>query len=437
MVVKARQKLGKYHLERRIASGGFAEVWQARDTVEGIRVALKIPHKELMTKSALEGFRREVRLTARLDHPNILPIKTAEQVGSHFVIVYPMGEESLGERMRRRLSTKKALSYVEQMIEAVAHAHANRIIHQDLKPENFIVFPGERLRLADFGIAKVQIRTISGSGTGTVGYMAPEQAMGRPSLRSDVFSLGLICWQLFTGLLPVWPFDHPLEGRDVLKQKTGTDFVAFLEKAIQVDERKRYADAQKMLAAFRKVKPKALGRVTRQKKKRRLATTGKPGRDWREVRFREFQRAFGKELETRHHCRQCNGPIAESMRHCPWCGNGRARHSQSTTHPARCPRCRRGVRLDWKFCPWCYGQAIGPKSDRTYTDKRYSGRCTNPRCTRKELPAFARYCPWCRTRISRPWKIEGSRSKCAGCSNAVLPHYWEYCPWCGRDQRRR
>src|SRR5690606_6396218 len=85
-LLKARQKLGKYRIVRRIARGGFAEVYEARDTVEGIRVALKIPHAEHVTPEALETFKKEVRLVARLDHPGILPIKTAGPVDGRFVI---------------------------------------------------------------------------------------------------------------------------------------------------------------------------------------------------------------------------------------------------------------------------------------------------------------------------------------------------------------
>jgi serine/threonine protein kinase len=95
------------------------------------------------------------------------------------------------------------------MIEAVAYAHRQRIIHCDIKPENFILFPDNRLRLTDFGIARVAQNTVAGSGSGTVGYMAPEQAMGKPSMRSDVFSLGLVIYRMLTGQLPEWPFEWP------------------------------------------------------------------------------------------------------------------------------------------------------------------------------------------------------------------------------------
>ena len=95
-----------------------------------------------------------------------------------------------------------AVKLADQMLEAVAWAHAHRIIHCDVKPDNFILFTDNRIRLADFGIAKVAMKTIRASGSGTVGYVAPEQAVGKPSFRSDVFSLGLILYRMLSGKLP-------------------------------------------------------------------------------------------------------------------------------------------------------------------------------------------------------------------------------------------
>ncbi|MBN2293777.1 MAG: serine/threonine protein kinase, partial [Pirellulales bacterium] len=204
-ILRKGQKLGKYKIERRLGEGGFANVYQALDTIEGTRVALKIPHDRLVTPDVIENFRREVRLMARLHHPNILPLKDASIIDSHFVIAFPLGERSLADRIERRMSFNTSLDFADQMLTAVSHAHSNGVIHCDIKPENFIIFPESRLQLADFGIAKVAFRTVQGSGWGTLGYIAPEQAMGRPSFRSDVFSLGLVLYRMFAGKLPQWP----------------------------------------------------------------------------------------------------------------------------------------------------------------------------------------------------------------------------------------
>ena len=86
------------------------------------------------------------------------------------------------------------------------YTHRRRTVHLDIKPENVILFDGQHVRLTDFGIAKVSQSTLHGSDTGTVGYMAPEQAMGRPSLRSNVFFIGLIVYRKLNGHRPEWPF---------------------------------------------------------------------------------------------------------------------------------------------------------------------------------------------------------------------------------------
>lgn len=266
--LRARQKLGKYRIERRLGEGGFAAVYQAMDTIEGIRVALKIPHSSVLTNEVLDDFRHEVRMIAKLDHPNILPLKNASFIDDRFVIAFLLGEEALDERLGRRVSMRTALELAEQMLEAVAYAHRLKIVHCDVKPENFIIFPGNRVRLTDFGIAKVAQKTIRGSGRGTVGYMAPEQAMGRPSAKSDVFSLGLILYRMVAGVWPEWPYRWPSGGYGQLRRRAHPELIEFLRRAMDPDPRRRFRDGEQMLAAFHKLKTKALRFASRRKKQR-------------------------------------------------------------------------------------------------------------------------------------------------------------------------
>ncbi|NQV25968.1 MAG: protein kinase, partial [Rhodopirellula sp.] len=172
-MLKARQRLGKYRIERRLGSGGFADVYAAMDTIEGIRVALKIPNSKV-DEAVLRVFRHEIRLAGSLDHPNILNLRFAGFYENEFIISFPMGRETLSDRLSRRMSTATSLDLAEQMLKAVACAHRQKIIHCDIKPENFILFPENLLKLADFGIARIAQKTVKGGGTGTVGYMAPE-----------------------------------------------------------------------------------------------------------------------------------------------------------------------------------------------------------------------------------------------------------------------
>ena len=256
--LRIRQKIGKYRIERRLGQGGFASVYQAMDTIQGIHVAIKIPHSQYSTETVLNEFRREIRTTQNLDHENILPLKDASIIEDRLVMVFPLGEETLLTRLTRRLSLDTAMDITEQIIRAAAHAHAHRVIHCDIKPENVIVFPGNRIRLADFGIAKVSQKTVRGSGTGTVGYMAPEQAMGKPSRRSDVFSIGLIVWRMLTGQWPEWPFEWPPKGYPKLRGRIHPDFIDFMHRSIEPNPRRRFRDAEQMLSVFLRLKSRTL-----------------------------------------------------------------------------------------------------------------------------------------------------------------------------------
>ena len=261
---------GNIKLKKRLGEGGFAIVYQARDTIEGIRVALKIPHDDVVTEEMLKDFRKEVRMIARLDHPNVLPLKDASMIDGRFVIAFRLGEKTLAERMARRMTMAKTLDFTHDMLSAVAYAHRSRILHCDIKPENFIIFPGDVLRLADFGIAKVAQKTIRGSGSGTIGHMAPEQAMGMPSMKSDVFSLGLIIYRMLAGRWPEWPFDWPPPGYQRLRKRGMTqDLMAFIRKSIELEPKRRFRDADQMLETFECLKEKALRHATRVAKRRR------------------------------------------------------------------------------------------------------------------------------------------------------------------------
>jgi serine/threonine-protein kinase len=424
---RAKQKLGKYIIERQIGEGGFSIVYQARDTIEGVRVALKMPHAHLLTDSTMEDFRREVRMVAKLEHPNILPLKTAQFIDGHFVIVSAKGLMTLDERLSRRLTMETAIDFARQMLSAVGYAHDQRIVHCDIKPDNFILFENNRLRLTDFGVAKVARRTLRASGAGTLGYMAPEQAMGRPSFRSDVFALGLVLYRMFAGHLPEYPFQWPPPGYRQLQKKLHPSLIALLRRSLELAPQKRFADAGAMLAAFNRVKSPLGGRGVAAK---RSAKSSRRSADWKSIQRRQFQQEFGKLLETKHECAACHGPVSEAMQSCPWCGKPRLAHEGSTNFPQQCSRCNRGMKLDWHYCPWCYGPGFEPSSSRQFSDIRYTARCQNGKCTRKILMPFMRYCPWCRRKVRKKWKIPESNKTCRHCGWGVAAGYWSHCPWC-------
>ena len=254
--------------------------------------------------------------------------------------------------------------------------------------------------------------------------------MGRPKFQSDVFSLGLVLYRLFSGKLPEWPFEWPMVGHDRLQARVRPEIVAMLKKAIQLDPKKRYRDAIQMQAQFE------LAQSHARKQKRTRARNGtRNGSSWRQLQWRQFQREYRKVLDTRHQCRRCEGPVAESMQACPWCGVDNPAAGCDSSMPSSCPRCERGVKNDWDYCPWCYGPGFVEETTRRYPDKRYASRCSNKRC-RGQLIPFMRYCPWCRTKVRKPWKIAGSRQSCRSCHWSIARDFWNYCAWCREPVRR-
>jgi serine/threonine protein kinase len=243
-------------------------VFEAYDTLERVSVALKVPLGGRLEPQAKIDFEREIQVTSRLDHPNIMPVKNADFIDGVLTVAYPMGERSLDDRLAHRISVKNALDYGEQLLEALAYAHAARVIHCDVKPDNLILFADGALRLGDFGLAKHSVRTLQASSSGTLGYIAPEQAMGRPSARSDVFSAGLILYRMLAGSLPDWPYDWPPPGIQRVR-RCAPDMIPCLERALKTDTRRRYRDAAHMLDAFLEAKNLTLRRL--EQRRRRLA----------------------------------------------------------------------------------------------------------------------------------------------------------------------
>lgn len=262
--------VGKYKLLRKMGDGGFAVVFHAHDVIQGIDVALKLPKSDA-DDDDLDDLEQEVKIVSQLDHPNILAIKNADYVYKNVLAVAtPLGLCSLDDRMED-LSTQEILDITEQLLRGLAHAHEKGILHCDIKPENIICFEHNHFKLGDFGLAKAATKTAKTSNPGgTLGYMAPEHAMGQPAPRSDVFSVGVLIYELIVGELPEWPFEWPLPGYDKIKacvpelvdtecgQATGP---SFLQRALHPNG-ERYAHAGAMLSAFLPLKQRALARLS-------------------------------------------------------------------------------------------------------------------------------------------------------------------------------
>jgi serine/threonine-protein kinase len=199
---------GHYRLEQEIGAGGMATVYLAEDLRHDRRVALKVLRPELAAVIGAERFLAEIKLTANLQHPHILPLFDSGAADSFLYYVMPFVEgESLRDRLRRekQLPVEDALRIAREVADALDYAHRHSVIHRDIKPENILLHDGRAL-VADFGIALAASQagtrmTETGMSLGTPQYMSPEQAMGEREItaRSDVYALGAVLYEMLTG----------------------------------------------------------------------------------------------------------------------------------------------------------------------------------------------------------------------------------------------
>lgn len=201
---------GRYELDSRIAIGGMGEVWEATDHVIGRTVAIKILKDEYMGDPGfLERFRAEARHAALVNHEGIASVfDYGEEDGSAFLVMELVPGEALSTILEREgsLSTDKTLDIVAQTAAALQAAHAAGLVHRDIKPGNLLITPDGRVKITDFGIARIADQvplTATGQVMGTVQYLSPEQASGHPaSPATDTYSLGIVAYECLAGKRP-------------------------------------------------------------------------------------------------------------------------------------------------------------------------------------------------------------------------------------------
>jgi serine/threonine-protein kinase len=202
----------RYRIEREIGAGGMASVYLAEDLRHHRRVALKVLKPELAAVIGAARFLAEIKTTANLEHPHLLPLFDSGQSGGSVFYVMPFVEgESLRDRLarERQLPIEDALRIAREVGDALQYAHSRGVIHRDIKPEN-ILLQGGHARVADFGVALAAANTAgarlteTGVSLGTPTYMSPEQAMGERAIdaRSDVYALGCVVYEMLTGEAP-------------------------------------------------------------------------------------------------------------------------------------------------------------------------------------------------------------------------------------------
>src|SRR5437016_4759752 len=219
MKIATGTKLGRYEIRSKIGEGGMGEVYRAYDATMHREVAIKVLPAALSTdKERLARFEQEAQTAGALNHPNILVIF---HIDTHDSAPYIVSELLEGETLRERmggvvLPQRKAIDFALQTAHGLAAAHEKGIVHRDLKPENVFITKDGRIKILDFGLAKLtgagdgtqsqtevptrRVNTDPGMVMGTIGYMSPEQVRGKPTdNRSDIFSFGAILYEMLAG----------------------------------------------------------------------------------------------------------------------------------------------------------------------------------------------------------------------------------------------
>ena len=286
------QQLGNYVVLTELGRGGMGDVYVARDTRLDRRVALKLPRRDVAASiDRLALFRREAKAAAALNHPNIVHLYSVEEAdGLIFMTMELVDGRSLRELLREGapLPLPKVFAFAAQIAEGLACAHAAGVLHRDLKPGNVMVTGDDRVKILDFGVAKffrpasrwdpeaatttskgaTTTREVSSGGmtVGTVGYMSPEQALGKTlDARTDLFALGVMLFEMatgrapFAGDTPAAVFDHLLNRQPVspatLNPDLPTGLAAIIDKALEKDPERRYRSANDLLDDLRRVDP--------------------------------------------------------------------------------------------------------------------------------------------------------------------------------------
>ena len=308
------QTISHYRITGKLGGGGMGVVYLAEDTRLHRAVALKfLPDDLAKNPQALERFRREARAASQLNHPNICTIHDIDEDNGHtFIVMERLEGESLKQRMNSvPLQTLEMLDISVQVADALAASHAKNIVHRDIKPANIFLTAGGRAKILDFGLAKLAREqhggddqvytedslTAMGLIPGTAGYMSPEQARSDDlDPRSDIFSLGVVLYEMATGKKPftgsnvVTILDSVLHHKPqsplVLNRNLPTDLEGVIGKALEKDRKQRYQSAADMKTDLQRLKIVA---------ESGLARTGP-----RDSRLRMVTDAFEKTGSLRH-----------------------------------------------------------------------------------------------------------------------------------------
>jgi serine/threonine-protein kinase len=262
---------GRYTIERRLGSGGMADVYCAADSQLGRQIALKVLHRRFaLDREFVERFRREASAAAGLQHPNVVGVfDRGEYDGTYYIAMEYLPGRTLKDLIREDapLDQVRAIDYAIQILQAASFAHRRGVIHRDFKPHNVIVGADNRLKVTDFGIARAGASemTETGSIMGTAQYLSPEQAQGqRVGAPSDLYSIGIVLYEMLTGRVPFagesavsialkHVSEEPLPVRQ-LRPDVHPRLEQAVGRALLKDPAQRYASADEFIAALQEAR---------------------------------------------------------------------------------------------------------------------------------------------------------------------------------------
>ena len=269
MLVPGSYVINRYEIIAKIGSGGMADVYKAKDHVLNRLVAIKVLKQEYSTDATfVKKFRVEAQSAAGLSHPNIVSVyDVGEDDGVYFIVMELVQGITLKNYidMKGKLDIREALNISVQIASGLSAAHENRIIHRDIKPQNIIMSRYGKVKVTDFGIAKVaDSTTVTTTAAGTVHYISPEQARGGYSdERSDIYSLGITMYEMVTGRVPfegetnvavaLMHIQSEITPPRQLEPSIPVSFEKIILKCTQKKPERRYASARELIADLRKV----------------------------------------------------------------------------------------------------------------------------------------------------------------------------------------
>jgi eukaryotic-like serine/threonine-protein kinase len=256
---------GRYRLETKLGSGGMSTVYLAQDEVLDRPVAVKLLHREIVEEAdQLERFRREARAAARLSHPNLVGVIDAgEDEGRPYIVFEYVEGRTLKRRIQEEggLPVDEAVAYAIEIGRGLIAAHARKLVHRDVKPQNVLIDPDGRAKVTDFGIARSlesEGLTATGRVLGTTDYVSPEQAMGEDvDERSDVYSLGVVLYEMLTGEVPfraetqvgvaMKHVNEPLPDVQAKRPEASAAVASVVDRSTTKDPRDRYNSVAEMV----------------------------------------------------------------------------------------------------------------------------------------------------------------------------------------------